>query len=132
MHQTLNPSVRGKTGRHRAMAVDIHVGRKIRERRIMLGLTQQQAAEVIGVTYQQLHKYEKGINRIASGRLHTIAQSMGVTVDQFFEGLDSPGSYEPTRNQRMLLELARNFNSIPSHRHQEALCTMARALADHS
>ena len=130
MQQALNQSA-GRVGRQRAMAVDVHVGRKIRERRIMLGLTQHQAAEMIGVTYQQLHKYEKGINRIASGRLYVIARAMGVTVDQFFEGLDSPSAYEPARNQRMLLELARNFMSIPTQKHQEALCSMARALADH-
>jgi transcriptional regulator with XRE-family HTH domain len=61
----------------------------MRERRIMLGLTQQQMAERIGVTYQQAHKYEKGINRIASGRLYNIAQALGVDVGYFFEGLDS-------------------------------------------
>jgi transcriptional regulator with XRE-family HTH domain len=53
--------------------IDNHVGARIRERRIMLGLTQQQLAEKIGVTYQQVHKYEHGINRISGGgfmRLH--------------------------------------------------------------
>ena len=51
--------------RSRAQDVDRHVGARMRERRVMLGLTQQQMAELIGVTYQQAHKYEKGINRIA-------------------------------------------------------------------
>ena len=55
----------------------------------MLGLTQQQMAELIGVTYQQAHKYEKGINRIAAGRLFTIAQALGVDVGYFFDGMDS-------------------------------------------
>ena len=54
----------------------------------MLGLTQQQMAELIGVTYQQAHKYEKGINRIAAGRLFTIAQALGVEVGYFFDGMD--------------------------------------------
>ena len=54
-----------KSGRSRAQDVDRYVGMRMRERRIMLGLTQQQMAELIGVTYQQAHKYEKGINRIA-------------------------------------------------------------------
>ena len=52
----------------------------------MLGLTQQQMAELIGVTYQQAHKYEKGINRVAAGRLYHIAQALGVDVSYFFEG----------------------------------------------
>jgi transcriptional regulator with XRE-family HTH domain len=74
-------------GRSRAQDVDRYVGARMRERRIMLGLTQQQMAELIGVTYQQAHKYEKGINRIASGRLYNIAQALGVDIGYFFEGL---------------------------------------------
>ena len=94
----------------------------------MLGLTQQELAELIGVTYQQAHKYEKGINRIASGRLFTIAQALGVDVGYFFDAMDSERSFKPTPQQRMLLELARNFISMPSHKHQEAICNLARAL----
>jgi DNA-binding XRE family transcriptional regulator len=58
---------RRSTGR--TQDVDRHVGARVRERRIMLGLTQQQLADLIGVTYQQAHKYERGINRISAGRL---------------------------------------------------------------
>jgi transcriptional regulator with XRE-family HTH domain len=118
-------------GRSRAQDVDRHVGARMRERRIMLGLTQQQMAELIGVTYQQAHKYEKGINRIAAGRLHNIAQALGVDVGYFFEGLNSDRAFRATPQQRMLLELARNFISIPERRHQEAMCALARALAEH-
>src|SRR6476619_355800 len=89
---------------------DRHVGDRIRERRIMLGLTQQQMADLIGVTYQQAHKYERGINRIAGGRLYTIAQALGVEVAFFFEGIGaSAGAGKPTAQQRLLLELTRNF-----------------------
>lgn len=117
-------------GRSRAQDIDRHVGARMRERRIMLGLTQQQMAELIGVTYQQAHKYEKGINRIASGRLYTIARALGVEVSYFFNGMDENQSFKPTPQQRMLLELARNFISLPSRRHQEALCSLARTLAN--
>ncbi len=96
----------------------------------MLGLTQQQAAELVGVTYQQSHKYEKGINRVAAGRLPTIAQALGVEVSHFFTGLDDGRAVEATPQQRLLLELARNFIAIPSRRHQEALCHLARTLAN--
>ncbi|HLY58110.1 MAG TPA: helix-turn-helix transcriptional regulator, partial [Stellaceae bacterium] len=51
----------------RTQDIDRHVGARIRERRIMLGLTQQQLADLIGVTYQQAHKYERGINRVSAG-----------------------------------------------------------------
>src|ERR687894_210810 len=83
-------------GRSRAQDVDRHVGARMRERRIMLGLTQQQMAELIGVTYQQAHKYEKGINRIASGRLYNIAQALGVEVGFFFDGMEKDPLFRPT------------------------------------
>jgi transcriptional regulator with XRE-family HTH domain len=102
----------------------------MRERRVMLGLTQQQMAELIGVTYQQAHKYEKGINRIAAGRLYQIAHALGVDVGYFFQEMEANQTFRPTAQQRMLLELARNFVGMPSRRHQEALCNLARALAN--
>jgi transcriptional regulator with XRE-family HTH domain len=114
----------------RASAADHHVGARIRERRIMLGLSQQQFAQMIGVTYQQAHKYERGLNRISAGRLYEIAQGLGVPVSWFFDGLftrDVPA--ELTQRQRMCLELARNFAAIDNEKHQEALSQMARALA---
>ena len=84
-------------------------------------------AGLIGVSYQQAHKYETGANRIAVGRLHQIAQALGVEPGFFFEGLGSERAAEP--RQRMMLELARHFMALPSRRHQEALCALARALA---
>ena len=114
---------------NRANDTDRHVGMRIRERRIMLGLSQQQMADLIGVTYQQAHKYERGINRISAGRLYEIAQVLGVPVGYFFEGLDSHKTPDLTARQRMCLELARNFSQITNEKHQEALSQMARALA---
>jgi len=114
----------------RAAAADFHVGARIRERRVMMGLSQQQLAKLIGVTYQQAHKYERGLNRISAGRLFDIAQVLGVPVSWFFEGLGAEtGPAELTPRQRMCLELARNFALIDNDRHQEALSQMARALA---
>jgi transcriptional regulator with XRE-family HTH domain len=96
----------------------------------LLGLTQQQMAELIGVTYQQAHKYEKGMNRVAAGRLYYIAQALGVEVSYFFEGLPTTGGLMPSPQQRMLLELARNYLNIPHPRHREAIVALARALAE--
>ena len=120
-----------KTARpmNRANDTDRHVGTRIRERRIMLGLSQQQMADLIGVTYQQAHKYERGINRISAGRLFEIAQVLGVPVGFFYEGLENRRGSDLTARQRMCLELARNFTSITNERHQEALSQLARALA---
>jgi transcriptional regulator with XRE-family HTH domain len=101
----------------------------MRQRRIMLGLSQQQMAELIGVTYQQAHKYEKAMNRIAAGRLYTIAQALGVEVGYFFEGLETADRFVPSPQQRMLLDLVRNYLNIPIREHREAVLTLTRALA---
>jgi transcriptional regulator with XRE-family HTH domain len=114
----------------RANTADRHVGLRIRERRIMLGLSQQQLAVMIGVTYQQAHKYERGLNRISAGRLYDIAQVLNVPISWFFEGItDEHAATEMSPRQRMCLELARNFAMIDNLKHQEALSQMARALA---
>ena len=119
-----------EAARARPQDADRYVGSRMRERRIMLGLTQQQMAKLIGVTYQQAHKYEKGINRIAGGRLYAIAQALGVEVSFFYEGFGTEaGAFKPTPKQRLLLELTRNFSSITSRRQQEAVCSLARTLA---
>ena len=120
----------GRTTINRATETDRYVGGRIRERRIMLGLSQQQMADMIGVTYQQTHKYERGINRISAGRLYEIAQVLRVPLSFFFEGLgDRPEGGVLTGRQRMCLELARNFAQITNGRHQEALSQLARTLA---
>ena len=108
--------------------VDRHVGRRIRERRVILGLTQQQVAELVGVTYQQAHKYEKGLNRASAGQLYAIARALGVEPGYFFEGLGMEQPAEP--RERQMPELARDFLNLPSRRHQEAIAGLARALAE--
>jgi transcriptional regulator with XRE-family HTH domain len=113
----------------RTQDIDRHVGARVRERRIMLGLTQQQLADLIGVTYQQAHKYERAINRISAGRLFEIAQVLGVPVSYFFAGLEQDSDRSVSPRERMCLELARNFAQIPNERHQEALSQLARVLA---
>src|SRR5437762_11235406 len=113
----------------RTQDIDRYVGARIRERRIMLGLTQQQLADLIGVTYQQAHKYERGINRVSAGRLYEISQVLSVPVGYFFEGLQGQGARSVSPRERMCLELTRNFAQIPNERHQEALSQLARVLA---
>lgn len=129
VEQPAAPATAARRGRTRAQDLDRWVGDRMRARRVMLGLTQQQLADLIGVTYQQAHKYEKGINRIAAGRLYAIARTLGVDVNWFFEGLDQNKAFEPAPQQRLLLELARSFNAVPTRRQQEALCQLARVLA---
>ena len=119
-----------RLGRARPQDVDRYVGARMRQRRIMLGLTQHQMAELIGVTYQQAHKYEKGINRVAAGRLYSVAQALGVEVSYFYEGIETADRFVPSPQQRMLLDLARNYLNIRVPEHQKAIVALTRALAD--
>ena len=97
----------------------------------MLSLTQQPLAALIGVTYQQAHKYETGRNRITAGRLSRLAQALGVQVGYFYDGLISPPeAVQATPKQRQMLELTRNFMAISSRKYQEAICNLARSLAN--
>jgi transcriptional regulator with XRE-family HTH domain len=118
-----------KSKRGQSVAFDDHVGARVRERRITLGLTQSQLAALVGVTYQQLHKYERGINRVSAGRLFEIARALSIPVGYFYEGIGEEGVRSVTQHQRMMLEIARNFADITNERHQEALTALARALA---
>src|ERR1700676_2158414 len=126
------PGIGNMTNRKRGRptaAIDDHVGARIRERRIMLGLTQQQLAELIGVTYQQVHKYERGLNRVSAGGLFEIARVLNAQITYFYEGLGEDKPRTATPHQRMLLEIARNFAEIQNEKHQEAVSQLPRALA---
>jgi transcriptional regulator with XRE-family HTH domain len=115
--------------RSRIGMIDDYVGGRIRERRIMLGLTQQKLAEMIGVSYQQAHKYERGVNRLSAGRLFEVARALSVPLTYFYEGFGEEGPRQITPHQRMLLEIARNFAEIRSEKQQEAVSQLVRALA---
>jgi transcriptional regulator with XRE-family HTH domain len=128
MEHRVTPISKPKRGKSTA-AIDQHVGARIRERRIMLGLTQQQLAELIGVTYQQAHKYERGVNRVSAGRLFQIAKVLSVPMSYFYEGVGEQELKPITSRERMVLEIARNFSGITNERHQEALSQLARVLA---
>jgi len=71
--------------------VDAHVGLKVRERRVALGVSQERLAQMLGVAFQQVQKYERGVNRISASRLFQIAHALDVPVGYFFEGLSGDG-----------------------------------------
>jgi transcriptional regulator with XRE-family HTH domain len=73
-----------------ANAIDRKIGQRVRSRRLEIGMSQERLAELLGVTFQQVQKYEKGVNRIAASRLHDIASALDMPVARFFEGL-APG-----------------------------------------
>ncbi|MDB5456345.1 MAG: transcriptional regulator, family [Caulobacter sp.] len=74
--------------------VDVHLGKRLRRRRRLLGLTQQQLAGSVGVRFQQIQKYECGANRISAARLWQLAEALDVPVGYFYDGLANPGRGE--------------------------------------
>ncbi len=70
-----------------ANSIDLHVGRRLRHRRRLVGMTQQQLADVIGIRFQQIQKYECGANRITASRLFELAGALSIGVQYFYDGL---------------------------------------------
>ncbi len=72
-----------------ANAIDRKIGQRVRSRRLEIGMSQERLAELLGVTFQQVQKYEKGVNRIAASRLHDISGALAMPVARFFEGMSA-------------------------------------------
>ena len=81
-----------------ANPIDIHVGNRIRSRRALLGISQEKLAKELGVTFQQIQKYERGMNRIGASRLWDMMQVLGVDANYFFSGIDEELSRQSPRN----------------------------------
>ncbi len=116
--------------------VDIHVGKRIRHRRWMVGMTQQQLAEHVGIKFQQIQKYETGMNRVSASRLWDISEALEVPVSFFFEGLErKDGQSEQTGvpadllSDKEALELVRSYYAIPENQRRR-LFELARVLSD--
>lgn len=116
--------------------VDVHVGKRIRHRRWMVGMTQQQLAEKVGIKFQQIQKYETGMNRVSASRLWDISEALSVSIDFFFEGLEGgmaamaeatlPGDILADKEA---LELVRSYYAIPENQRRR-LFELARVLSD--
>lgn len=117
--------------------VDIHVGKRVRHRRWMLGMTQQQLAARVGIKFQQIQKYETGANRISASRLWDISDALDVSVAYFFDGIDTgEGDHADGRadqrdilGDREALELVRSYYAIPENQRRR-LFELARVLSD--
>jgi transcriptional regulator with XRE-family HTH domain len=72
-----------------ANPIDIQVGNRVRIRRMLIGMSQERLGDLLGLTFQQVQKYEKGVNRIGAGRLFEVARILNVPVDFFYEGLNA-------------------------------------------
>ena len=115
-----------------AKRVDYHVGERIRERRTVMGLTQENLANVLQISYQQVQKYETGANRISAGRLYELAQILKVDVNFLFEGLEPTAQQEPMAHggkNRSTIELVRNFTEIDDSAVRSAVSGLIKTLS---
>lgn len=113
--------------------VDVHVGKRIRQRRWMIGMTQQQLAERVGIKFQQIQKYETGMNRVSASRLWDIARAVDVTVSFFFEGLHEENTQHVVEGDVMAdkeaLQLVRAYYTMPLAQRRQ-IFELARVLSD--
>jgi transcriptional regulator with XRE-family HTH domain len=119
----------------RTQRIDQHVGERIRLRRTELGLTQEQLAEALDVSYQQIQKYETGANRISAGGLFEVARKLQVDIGYFFEGLpmdDQPTgpSLEHGGRQRSAIELVRKFSQIEDPEIRAAIAGLVKTIVE--
>ena len=119
------------TMRANAERVDNHVGSMFRTRRQELGLSQTAVAERLGVTFQQVQKYERGMNRISASRLHDLCEILGVPVEYFFDGLDAEigESGGPDLNDPELVELVTAYMGISRKMTRARLSAILRSVA---
>jgi transcriptional regulator with XRE-family HTH domain len=113
--------------------LDIEVGRKVRALRLERNMSQEKLGDALGLTFQQVQKYEKGANRISAGRLQRIGEILGVPTTAFFA--DASSVYEPSNGSFELTEtggalrLLRAYARIPSSSVKRALTTLAEEIA---
>ncbi len=131
------------SGSHVPNPVDLHVGARIRMRRRMQSVSQEKLADALGLTFQQVQKYERGANRVSASKLYEIAAALKSPVSYFFDGLADPAgegagesdaraSDEQTIHSFLMttegLELARCFARIPRGRVRRRFLDLIRAL----
>ncbi|WP_413206197.1 helix-turn-helix domain-containing protein [Rhodospirillum sp. A1_3_36] len=134
MRETIHSPESGG-GRDRAPSpVDLHVGRRLRERRRSLRTSQRALGDWTGVTFQQIQKYELGTNRISASRLYDFAKVLRVPLSYFFEGLPSPILLTSLEGDPMMhpltLSVVSAFNRIPSAKVRAAALALLQSMVD--
>lgn len=112
--------------------IDLHVGRRMRLRRILMGFSQSALADAIGLTFQQVQKYERGANRISASVLYRSARKLEVPVTFFYDDMDGaepPAAGDDTLCTRETMEMARAFADIEDDACRKRLADLARAMA---
>jgi len=107
--------------------VDVHVGKRIRTRRLLLGMNQETLATALDLTFQQVQKYEHGANRVSASRLSAIADVLGVPVSFFF--IEGPSNHDARIEQPETIELVRCYYAIPDERVRQQFLQMVKAVA---
>lgn len=115
-------------------ALDVRIGDRIRARRLEIGMSQEQLAALLGITFQQVQKYEKGVNRVAASRLHAIATALEVSITQFFDGAARPKGTDATALEEAfrhpdVIELVKQYHSIESAKVRKRVLELVRAMA---
>lgn len=125
-----------------ANPIDAQVGNRVRLRRMLVGMSQEKLGELLGLTFQQVQKYEKGINRIGAGRLFHVAKILGVPIDYFYEDVtdmnSAPGFAEDSANPPVMeflstgdgLQLNLAFMRIKEPRVRKRVLDLVKSLAD--
>ena len=124
-----------------ANGVDRRIGQRVKQRRLELAMSQERLAELLGVTFQQIQKYEKGVNRVAASRLFELSSALGVALGYFFEGLTAgePMAGVPEERQDFVYDmlatpegqqLLQIFGSIRSPKVRRRVVELVRALAE--
>lgn len=117
--------------------IDVHVGARIRSRRLLLGMNQETLAKALGLTFQQVQKYEGGANRISASRLAAVADILGVPIAYFFAELEMPDTplsaeerqFRELRDRPETIELIRYFYAISDDNVRQRFLTMVKAVA---
>lgn len=121
----------GRAGSDERSDIDRHVGERVRRRRRLLGLTQKELADRVGIRFQQIHKYETGINRMSASRLYEIAGALGAPVEHFYDGLNGDGGPRGMEgdllSRRETMELVRAYYRL-GRAPRQRLLDLAKAL----
>tara|TARA_E500000318_G_scaffold96826_1_gene97349 strand:+ start:386 stop:880 length:495 start_codon:yes stop_codon:yes gene_type:complete len=109
---------RGRTASGKPNPVDIHVGARVRLRRTLLGLSQEKLGEAIGLTFQQVQKYERGANRVGASRLYDLSRVLEVPVSFFFDDMPDEISSKSVHERREMSESPDPFDNDPMNRRE--------------
>ncbi len=117
---------------HGPHPVDLHVGGRLKQIRGLRGLSQTNLADSVGLTFQQIQKYENGANRISASRLWEFAERLNVPISFFYDGLDDARDNIELEVDRMALELVRALQSIKDDEVRRRLYELAKMVSKHT